>query len=316
MIGYLWRRLLWMLPVLWAAATLVWILMFFIPGDPARALSGQSADPDVLALVRTEWGLDQPALVRYVRFIGKLARLDLGMSYVQRRPVSEIVAERFTRTLFLAAAASALAALIGLGLATASAAFKGGILDWAALLFSAAGMSVPTFWLGLMLMLVFASSLGWFPISGYGDGGSLFGVRLPGLRHMVLPSMTLAIYSSALISRVARASLLEESSRDYAIAARARGASSGATLMRHVLSNSLLPITTIVGLNFGYLLGGAVVTEMVFNWPGLGRMMWSAIGSRDLPLIEGGVLLMTAAFLLVNLATDVLYWLLDPRTRD
>jgi ABC-type dipeptide/oligopeptide/nickel transport system permease component len=316
MITYLLRRLLWLLPVLWAAATLVWILMFLIPGDPARALSGQSVDPDVLAGVRAEWGLDQPAPVRYGRFVGKLARLDLGTSYVQRRPVSEIVAEGFMRTLFLAVAASALAALIGLGLAMASAALKGGILDGAALLFSAAGMSVPTFWLGLMLMLVFSSSLGWFPVSGYGDGGSILGVRLPGFRHIVLPSLTLAISSSALLSRVARASLLEESSRDYARAARARGASSGATLMSHVLFNSLLPIITILGLNFGYLLGGAIVTETVFNWPGLGRMMWSAIGSRDLPLIEGGVLLMTAAFLLVNLATDVLYWLLDPRTRD
>jgi peptide/nickel transport system permease protein len=316
-IGYLARRVLWMLPVLWAAATLVWIFMFLIPGDPARMLSGQSTDPEVLAAVRAEWGLDQPALTRYAQFLGKLARLDLGTSYVQKgRSVSEIVAEGMWRTLSLALTATVLGAVIGLSLGALSAARRGSLLDGISLAFTTASITLPTFWLGLMLMLLFASRLGWLPVSGYGEGGSLFGLPLPAASHLVLPSITLAIFSSGYLARVTRASLIEESSQDYARAARARGASESATLLRHVMANSLLPIVTLVGLNFGHLLGGAIATETVFNWPGLGRVMTTALGSRDLPVVEGGVIVMTGAFLLVNLTVDISYAILDPRIRD
>ncbi len=310
------RRLLWMIPVLWAAASLVWIFMFLVPGDPAMILAGQNADPDVLAAVRGEWGLDQPAPARYARFLWKLAHLDLGMSYVQRRPVVEILAEGFSRTLILAVTASVLAALLGVSVGVLSAARRGTYLDGAGMLFSTASISLPTFWVGLILMLLFSSRLGWFPVSGYGDGGSVLGVKLPGLAHLVLPTLTLAIFSSGLLARVTRASLIEELSQEYTRAARARGASPTGTVLGHALSNSLLPVVTLVGLNFGHLLGGAVATETVFNWPGLGLVMLRALRNRDLPVVEGGAIVLTAAFLLVTLAVDLLYAVLDPRTRD
>jgi len=317
MTSFIIRRLLWMIPVLGAAATLVWVFMFLIPGDPARILAGQRADPDVLAQVRNEWGLDRPAPVRYAKYLWKLAHLDLGVSYVQHgRKVSEIILEGMWRTFFLAITATVLAALLGLSVGALSAAFRGTFIDAALLGVGTAGIALPTFWLGLMLILVFASWLGWFPVSGYSATGEIGRLGLPSPAHLVLPSFTLAIFSGGYLSRVARASLVEESSQEYARAARARGASSLSTLMKHTLSNSLLPIITLLGLNFGALLGGAIATETVFNWPGLGSVMYRALSNRDLPVVEGGAIALTAAFLLVNLAVDLSYGILDPRTRD
>lgn len=306
-----------MIPVLWAAASLIWIFMFLIPGDPARLLAGQRADPDVIKAVRSEWGLDRPALERYGLFLAKLVRFDLGTSYVQQgRPVSEIIGEGMWRTFFLAVSATLLGALGGIALGALGAARRGGVVDATVRLLSTASISLPTFWLGLMLMLVFASRLGWFPVLGYGDGPTILGVRLPGPMHLVLPTVTLAIFSSGFVARVARASLLEEASQEYARAARCRGASSSATLLRHVLANALLPVVTLVGLHFGTLLGGAIATETVFSWPGVGLVMLRALNNRDLPVVEGGAIALTGAFLLVNFAVDISYALLDPRTRD
>jgi len=317
MIGYVARRLAWMLPVLWAAASLIWVFMFLIPGDPARVLAGQSADSETLRAVRAEWGLDRPPLQRYAEFLGKLARLDLGTSYVQHgRPVSEIVAEGMWRTFLLATFATLVGTAIGVGLGILSAARRGTVLDGAALAFTTVTITLPTFWLGLVLILIFSSRLGWLPVSGYGDGGTLAGLRLPGPANLVLPSLTLAIFSSGYLARVTRAALIEESTQEYARAARARGVSAAAVWLRHVLSNALLPIVTLVGLSFGQLLGGAIATESVFDWPGLGSVMRGALGSRDLPVVEGSVLALTAGFLLVNLAVDLSYAVLDPRIRD
>ena len=316
MTRYALRRLLWMVPVVWAAATLVWIFMFLIPGDPARILAGQSADPDVLEAVRAEWGLDRPAPVRYARFLGKLARFDLGTSYVQAgRPVTEIIGAAMVRTLFLAVAATFLATVLGIVIGTLSAAGHGTPLDAILRTITAVGISVPTFWLGLMLMLVFASRLGWFPVSGYGDGPTVLGIRFPGLGNLVLPSVTLAIFSASYLARVTRASLLEESGQEYPRAARARGATKAAALWRHALANAMLPVVTLVGLNFGALLGGAIATETIFSWEGVGLVMLNALKNRDLPVLEGGAIALTASFLLVNAAVDLSYALLDPRTR-
>ncbi|MFQ5701056.1 MAG: ABC transporter permease [Acidobacteriota bacterium] len=310
------RRILWMVPVLWAAATLVWVFMFLIPGDPARILAGQSADPDVLGRVRAEWGLDLPAPVRYGRFLWKLAHLDLGTSYVQQgRPVSAIIASGFMRTFFLALTATILAGLGGILFGLVSVRRRGTVLDGAIRILSTGGIAVPTFWLGLMLMLVFASRLQWLPVSGYGDGPSILNLRLPGLAHLVLPSLTLAVFSAAYIARVTRASLIEETTQEYVQAARARGLSSGAAMLRHSLANAMLPVVTLLGLNFGGLLGGAIATETVFNWPGVGLALLTALKNRDLPVVEGGAITLTAVFLLVNLAVDLSYAILDPRTR-
>ncbi|HET9480349.1 MAG TPA: ABC transporter permease [Candidatus Polarisedimenticolia bacterium] len=317
MTGLIVRRLLWMLPVLWAAATLVWVLMFLIPGDPARLLAGQNADPALLAHVRAEWGLDEAAPIRYGRYLGKLARLDLGTSYVQhRRPVVTILMEGFWKTLLLALSATGLSLVLGVGLGAISAAGRSTWLDAAARGITTAAISAPTFWVGLILMLVFASTLGWFPITGYGGGPTLAGFRLPGASHLALPAATLAIPSIGLLARVARASIIEESAKGYARAAQARGASPASTLLRHALANAMLPIVTLAGLNFGHLLGGAIATETIFGWPGIGRVMMQALEARDLPVVEGGVILLTAVFLLVNLAVDLSYAWFDPRIRD
>ena len=315
MITFIVKRLMWTIPALWVAATLVWVFMFLIPGDPARVLAGPRADEQVLAQVRMEWGLDQPAPTRYARFMGKLIRLDLGTSYAHRKPVADLLLPRLRATFVLALSATLLSILAGLSLGALSASRPGTWVDGLVTGFSTAGIALPTFWVGLMLMLVFASWLRWLPPSGYGDGAVIAGVRLPGWENLVLPSVTLACFSCGYLARVTRASLLEESTQEYARSARARGRSKNETLLRHVLANSLLPIITLVGMQFGALLGGAIVTETVFNWPGLGTMVYQAINSRDLPVIEGAVLLMTVLVLAVNLAVDVSYALLDPRVR-
>ncbi len=318
MMAYATRRLLWSLPVLWAAATLVWVFMFLIPGDAAQVLSGRRADPAVVAVVRAEWGLDRPVLERYLTFLGKLARLDLGWSYAKRLPVATVVAEALGRTLFLAAAASLLSAAIGLAAGAAAGARPGSALDAATLAFTTASLSLPSFWVGLLLMMALASTggLGWLPLQGFGDGGSLLGLKLPGPLHLILPSLTLALVTSGALARVFRASLLEEGARPYARAARARGRAADAALLGHVAPNAMLSAATVVGLTFGDLLGGAVATETIFNWPGLGKTLLDALHDRDLPVVEGCVLALTAAFLAVNLAVDLVYGLLDPRIRD
>jgi ABC-type dipeptide/oligopeptide/nickel transport system permease component len=315
MLPYIVRRLLWMLPVLWGAATLVWILMFLIPGDPARILSGQSADADVLARVRAEWGLDQPAPVRYARFMGRLARLDLGTSYVQHRPVSVIVGEGLGRTFLLALCAAALALAIGVGAGLACAARPGSAVDQAARALTVLSLSTPTFWLGLILMLVFASWLRWLPVSGYGQGLAIGDFKLPGLRHLILPVLTLAIFSAATLTRVSRAALLEARAQGFSIAARARGLSTAQVLSRHALKAAGAPIATLAALSFGTLLGGAIATETVFTWPGLGSVILRALSVRDLPVVEGAVLAMTAIFLVINMLVDISYGMLDPRAR-
>jgi len=316
MTAFIVRRLLWMIPVLWGTATLVWVLMFLIPGDPARILSGQSPDPAVLAAVRAEWGLDRPPVERYGLFLWKLAHLDLGTSYVQRgRPVTEIITEGMFRTFVLAATATALAAIVGIVLGTLAGGRRGSVFDGATRMLSTAGIALPTFWLGLMLMLIFSSRLGWFPVSGYGEGVTILGVKTPGLMHMVLPTVTLSVFSAGFLTRVTRASILEEASQEYPRAALARGLSPSAMLWRHQLSNSLLPVVTLVGLNFGGLLGGAIATETVFNWPGLGLVMLRALNNRDLPVVEGGAIVLTAGFLVVNTIVDISYAFLDPRVR-
>jgi peptide/nickel transport system permease protein len=309
------RRLLAMIPVVWVAATLVWIFMFLIPGDPARILAGQSASAERLAAARAEWRLDDPAPARYLAWLGRLAKGDLGISYVQSRPVSAIVAESLGRTFFLAMAATFLSVAAGLAMGLVAAARRGKAIDHGVRAFATLGVALPTFWVGMMLILIFASRLGWLPVSGYGDGGTLFGIGFPGPSHLVLPSVTLAVFTSAYLARVARAGLLEESTRGYLKAAAARGAGPGLLLAGHAMANTLVPVVTLVGLSFGWLLGGAIVTETVFNWPGIGTAILRGLNNRDLPVVEGAAIALTLCFLIVNLAVDLLCAWLDPRAR-
>ncbi|MFQ5876584.1 MAG: ABC transporter permease [Acidobacteriota bacterium] len=314
--GYVVRRLLGLGPVLVAAATLVWIFVFLLPGDPARLIAGgQGADPEILESIRTEWGLDRPAPAQYLTYLGKLLRGDLGTSYVQRRSVAAIVRDHLPPTLILALAAILLSATGGVVLG-ALAAFRRGAMDDLVLVLALVGTSTPVFWLGLMLMLLFASRLRWLPVLGYGMDGAVIpvlGIRLPEWDHLILPAVTLSLVSLGGIARLTRTSLLETGSAEFLVTAAAKGASRVRVFTRHALANALIPVITVVGLDFASLLGGAVATEYVFAWPGLGKAIVRAIALRDLPVVEGGVLVLTATFVLVNLAVDLLYVYVDPR---
>jgi ABC-type dipeptide/oligopeptide/nickel transport system permease component len=317
MSGYVLRRILGLVPVLLAAATIVWCLMFYLPGDPARLIAGgRGLDPDVLESIREEWGLDDPAPVQYVRYLGKLLRGDLGVSYIQRRPVAEIIRDHFPATLILAMAAMILSAGGGILLGALAAFSRGRLIDDAVLLLALIGTSTPAFWLGLMLMLLFASHLGWLPVLGYGMNGAVIpwlGVRLPEWDHLVLPALTLSLVSLGVTARLTRASLVETGGAEYLVTASAKGASRLRVFTRHAMKNALIPVVTVVGLDFAAMMGGAVATEYVFAWPGLGKTIVRALALQDLPVVEGCVLFLTLIFVLVNLGVDLLYVHIDPR---
>jgi len=318
-IPYVLRRLLGLVPVLWAVATLIWICVFLLPGDPARLLAGgQRSDPQVVARIRADWGLDDPAPVQYLRYLSGLARGDLGTSYLQRRSVARVIGEAFPPTAVLAVSAILLASAGGIALGILSAAYVRRWLDDLLAFLSLICVSLPAFWLGLMLILLFASSLGWLPVLGYGMDGFRIpgtGIRLPELRHLVLPAATLSLISLGAIARITRASLLDVLQQDFIRSSAAQGTAPAALYLRHALKNALIPVITVIGIDFAGLLGGAVATEFVFAWPGLGKAIVRGIADRDLPVVEGGVLCLCLAFVLVNLAVDLCYVLVDPRVR-
>ncbi len=306
MLALVGRRLVALVPVLFGVSLLVFVLTAVSLGDPVRAAMGQRGEPAVIAQIRQDYGLDEPLRVQYTRWMGRLLRADLGRSYHQQRAVSEIVAERFPATLRLALAATAIAVVLGVA-AGALAAFRhGGATDLLLMTGALLGISTPVFWLGLMLILVFAVWLGWFPVSGYGDGS---------WRHLVLPSLALGALHTGVIARMARASLLEVVRQDYVRAARAKGLSEAAVLLKHALRNALLPVITVTGIGLADLLVGAPLTETVFAWPGLGRMLITAVGQRDLPVVMGAVLLFALVYVAGNLLVDLAYGLADPRLR-
>lgn len=317
MTTYLIRRLTGLLPVLLAAATLVWALLFLLPGDPARLMAGgRSLDPDVLNAIRAEWGLDDPAPLQYLRYLGRLARGDLGTSYVQGRPVTAVIRDHIVPTVLLALAAVALSAAGGVLLGSLAAFRRGRATDAAVLALAMLGASAPVFWIGLLLILLFAARLGWLPVMGYGLEGAVLpwlDVRLPEWDHLVLPAVTLSLVSMGAVARVTRASLLDAGGGAFLVTASAKGDGRARVFLRHALRNALVPVLTVVGLNLGSLLGGAVATEFVFAWPGLGKALVRAIALKDVPVVEGCVLALTAVFVLVNLAVDLLYPILDPR---
>jgi ABC-type dipeptide/oligopeptide/nickel transport system permease component len=318
-ISFILRRLLSLLPVLWAVVTIIWVCVFLLPGDPASLLAGgQRSDPRVIARIRSEWGLDDPAGKQYLRYLARLARGDLGTSYLQGRPVARVIGEAFPPTAFLAVSAMLLASLGGIGLGLLSAAHARRWLDDLLTFLSLVLVSLPAFWLGLMLILLFASRLGWLPVLGYGmDGWRIprTEIRLPELRHLVLPAFTLGLISMGTVARITRAALLDVLGSDFIRSSAARGNTPTVLYLRHALRNALIPVVTVIGVDFAALLGGAVATEFVFAWPGLGKAIVRGIADRDLPLVEGGVLCLSLAFVLVNLAVDLCYLAVDPRVR-
>ena len=300
-------RLLAIVPVLLGVTLLVFAMVWVAPGDPVLALLGESAQGisgAALDDLRRAYGLDRPVAVQYFSYLGDVLRGDFGVSVRSRLPVLEEVFGRFPATLLLTTVGMALAIVVGVTLGVLAAIFRRTWVDYLAILIALAGVSVPVFWSGLILMSIFALNLNWLPASGYGSW-----------QHLILPAVTIGFASSAFIARITRSSLLEVLNQDYVRTARAKGLPPTRVNLKHAFRNALLPVVTVIGLQFGGLLGGAVLTETVFAWPGVGRMLVDAIRTRDLPLIQGTILFVSLMFILINLVVDLSYALLNPRIR-
>ena len=311
---YVVRRLLLLIPVLLGVSLIIFMVLHLAPGDPAEIMLGSQATQADLDRLRAELGLTQPLHVQYVHWLALVARGDLGRSIWMKRPVLGEVLTRFKATLVLTGAALLLSTAGGLALGITSAIRPNSALDRLSAVASLFGASMPVFWLGIVLMVIFALWLGWLPASGmfapYG-GGDLRDLLL----HLALPAVTLAAASVTIIARLTRSTMLETLGQDYIRTARAKGVVERAVVLRHGLKNALIPIVTVVGVQAGYLLGGAVLTETVFAWPGVGTLMVQGILARDFPLVQGCVLVVALSFVVINLAVDLLYAWLDPRIR-
>ena len=327
LLGYLLRRVLAAVPVLLGVTFLCYSALTAAPGDPVRVLMGQHYDPEIATQIRHSWGLDQPFIVQYARFVWRTAQGDLGYSYSKHTPVAAYLGDKFVHTLELSLCALLIAVVGGVGAGLISATWPRRPIDYTVMFFAVAGISLPVFWLGMMLQLAFAGKLGWLPVSGMAFSGDLYGLwqRCNGNylaywwqssgRYFVLPSFTLATVPMAVIARLTRSAMLEVMAQDYIRTARAKGLGLGRIVFVHALRNAAIPIVTLIGTNFAALLTGAVLTETVFAWPGLGRAVVDAINEYDYPVILGGVILMAATFVTVNLLVDLSYGLLDPRVR-
>jgi len=298
------RRLLLTVPVLAGVATLVFSLIHLVPGDPVQAMLGESASPRDIAELRGRLGLDRPLYVQYGAFVKGVATGDLGSSLRTNQPVAAAIAERMPATAELAVAAMVVATLVSIPLGIIAAVRAGTRVDHAATTLALIGISVPNFWLGPILAIVFSVTLGWLPVSGRGT-----------LAHLVLPAITLGAPLAAVLARMTRASLLEELRELYVLAARARGASRARAVLRHAFRNSLIPIVTVIGLQFGAVMTGAVITETIFAWPGVGRLLIQSISFRDYPVVQGCILLIAGTYVAMNLLADLVYGALDPRIR-
>jgi peptide/nickel transport system permease protein len=312
MISYIIRRLLFAVPVLLGVSFFVFWSIRWVPGDPAIALAGELASPQLIARVREQLGLDQPVAVQFARYTWRVLQGDMGRSVKSGLSVSDEIAKRIPNTLLLTTASLVLAVVVGIPIGVFSATRPNSWFDGGSMTIALLGVSMPIFWLGLMLMILFAVLLPrWLGLPGpvlppTGSGT---------WQHLVMPTIALAASSMAIQARMTRACMLEVLRQDYVRTARAKGVKENAVIYHHALRNALLPIITIIGLQFGTLLGGAVITETVFAWPGIGRLLIDAIGFRDYPVIQGTVLVIAAGFVLTNLVVDVLYGYLDPRIK-
>ncbi len=304
MLQYVIKRLLSTIPVLIGISLLLFFMLRMLPGDPAQVLAGLMATPDEVELIRHQLGLDRPIHVLYAFFLGRLARFDLGRSARTQNPVTEEIWARLPNTMLLAIVAITLACLFGIPAGIISAVRPYTWLDYVVTSMAIFGISMPVFWLGLMLVVVFAVWLQWLHAGGTGTW-----------RHVILPSFTLAAFVVAFIARMTRSSMIEVLSQDYTTTARSKGLKEHVVVIKHALKNALIPIITVIGLQFGMLLGGAVLTETVFAWPGVGRLIVDSILARDYPVIQGAILVFGLLYILVNLVVDLLYAYVDPRIR-
>jgi peptide/nickel transport system permease protein len=298
--------MLYTIPVVWGVITVVFILMAVVPGDPARIMAGQRGDPATIAKIRHDLGLDLPMMSQYTKFLGELARGDLGMSYRNNEKVSSAIATRFAATMRLTLWAMVIAVVLGITTGIISAAKQYSAFDYAVMFISVSGVSAPVFWVGLLLLLVFAYSLGWVPGIGVGEGQWIY---------LALPALTLGVRPAALLARLTRSCMLEVMTQDYIRTARAKGVSERLVIIKHALKNAMIPIITIIGTQVADLLSGAVLTESIFAWPGVGRLAVEALRNRDFPMIRGTVIVLAVTFLVANLIVDLSYGFFDPRIR-
>jgi len=304
MIAYILRRLLMLVPVLFGVVLVSFSLLHLVPGDPAQIMAGEVATAQDIARIRAEYGLDKPLVVQFGHFVWNAARGDFGISIRSRHPIKELLFQRLTFTLQLSLASILVASTIGLLAGMISSTRQYSVFDTASMLGALFGISMPIFWLGILLILVFAVKLHWLPSGGTGS-----------LRYLVLPAIALGSASAAVIARMTRASMLEVARQDYIRTARATGYAERVVIFRHALKNAMIPVLTVFGLEFGYMLGGAVLTETVFSLPGIGRLLVEGIFMRDYPVVQGAMMVVGTTFVLVNLLTDVAYAFFDPRIR-
>ena len=302
MTAFIIRRLLLSIPTLFGVLVVAFLLLYVAPGDPVMAMVGERADEATIARLRSELRLDDPLPVQFGHYIGGIIKGDLGKSYITNRPIRKDILERFPKTLQLAGAAMLLATVLGVTLGVLSGRRPGSAIDRFGLAIAYLGISFPVYWVGLLLILLFAVTLHWLPPSGFG-----------GIRYLALPALALGMRSIAFLARMTRSAMLDALGADYVRTARAKGLSEFVVVARHALRNAMIPIITVLGLDFGAYLTGSILTETIFSWPGLGRYVVNAIARRDLPAIQGSVLFLSAVFVLVNLITDVAYAKADPR---
>jgi peptide/nickel transport system permease protein len=306
------RRVARSIPVVFLSSVGVFLLLHLLPGDPALVLAGPDATPESIEAIRLEMGLNQPLPVQYVVWLGHVVRGDLGKSLASKLPVAQLIGQRAPATLELALAAEMLTILIALPLGVAAAVNQRNKADWTISSGVSLGLAVPNFWLGILLIILFAIVLGWLPPGGRGDFS-----RDPAtaLKFLLLPAFTLALPAAMNLSRLTKASVLEILYEDHVRTARAKGVPNNGVVWGHVVRNAMVPVVTAIGLEFGRLLGGSIIVESVFAWPGLGTLMLTSIGTRDYGIVQAGLLLLVMIFIVVNLATDIAYGFLDPRIR-
>jgi peptide/nickel transport system permease protein len=306
MFSYIFRKVLYTVPVLWGVVTVVFLVINIVPGDPVAIMTGQRGDEATLAKIRADMGLDLPLWQQYTQFLGQLCRGDLGTSYRNNEPVSSAIRSRLWATAKLALGALFVGTLIGVAAGVVSAVKKYSFFDYTAMFVAIAGVSAPVFWVGLLLLLLFAYILHWIPGVGYGDGS---------FKYLILPMITLGVRPAALTARLSRSCMLEVLSQDYVRTAKAKGLKKRTVVMKHAMKNAMIPVVTVIGTQISSLLSGAVLTESIFAWPGIGRLSVDSLLARDLPMIRGVVVFMAVTFLLTNLIVDISYGFLDPRIR-
>jgi len=306
MLYFIIKRVLQIIPVIIGITIILFVLMYVIPEDPAKLILQKGATPQALANLRAKMGIDKPIYVQYWRYVSQLAKGDLGTSYRYRRSVNDILAEHYPNSIKLAFAAIIIETIIGIFAGIISAVKKYSFLDVLVTISTTILVCVPVYWLGMLLQIGFGLKLGWLPMSGMGDGS---------IKYYILPAVTLASVSTAFVARMTRSSMLDVLSNDYIRTAYAKGLSANKVIYKHSLKNALIPVITYIGIDLGALMGGAILTETIFAWPGVGRTIYLAILQRDAPVVIGGTVILVMIFVIINLIVDILYAILDPRIR-